>query len=103
MGKNNCRLSEKVVDAGQETMLPQERTPMRKIKEVLRLHFEARLSERQIAQICALGKGTVRRFLQRVEAAEISWPLPPELDEAALVLALRTTKSYWRPEGHFLH
>ena len=57
---------------------------MRKIKEVLRLHYEAGLSERQIARICALGKGTVRRFLQRAEAAEVSWPLPPELDEAAL-------------------
>jgi len=57
---------------------------MRKIKEVLRLHFEAQLSERQIAKICALGKGTVRRFLQRAEAAEVSWPLPPALDEAAL-------------------
>ena len=57
---------------------------MRKIKEVLRLHFEARLSERQIAKICALGKGTVRRFLQRAGAAEVNWPLPPELDEAAL-------------------
>jgi transposase len=57
---------------------------MRKIKEVLRLHYEARLSERQIAKSCALGKGTVRRFLQRAEAAAVSWPLPSALDEAAL-------------------
>jgi len=57
---------------------------MRKIKEVLRLHFEAQLSERQIANICALGKGTVRCFLERAEAAQISWPLPPELDDTAL-------------------
>ena len=57
---------------------------MRKIKEVLRLHHEARLSERQIANVCALGKGTVRRFLERAEAAQVSWPLPPELDDTAL-------------------
>jgi transposase len=57
---------------------------MRKIKEVLRLHYEAQLSERQIANICALGKGTVRRFLQRAEAAQVSWPLPPALDDTAL-------------------
>ena len=25
----------------------------------------------------------MQRFLQRTEAAEVSWPLPPELDEAA--------------------
>jgi transposase len=57
---------------------------MRKIKEVLRLHFEAGLSERQISKICVLGKGTVRRFLKRAEAAGVSWPLPPGLEDAAL-------------------
>ena len=57
---------------------------MRKIKEVLRLHFETRLSERQISKICALGKGTVRRFLKRAEVAALSWPLPPGWDDAAL-------------------
>jgi transposase len=57
---------------------------MRKIKEVLRLHFEAGLSERQISKISMLGKGTVRRFLKRAEAAGLSWPLPPSLDDAAL-------------------
>jgi transposase len=57
---------------------------MRKIKEVLRLHFESRLSERQISKVCVLGKGTVRRFLKRAEGAGLSWPLPPGLDDAAL-------------------
>ena len=57
---------------------------MRKIKEVLRLHFESGLSERQISKICVLGKGTVRRFLKRAEKAGLSWPLPPGLDDAAL-------------------
>jgi transposase len=57
---------------------------MRKIKEVLRLHFESGLSERQISKICVLGKGTVRRFLERAGAAGLSWPLPPGLDDATL-------------------
>lgn len=57
---------------------------MRKIKEVLRLHFETGLSERQISRICVLGKGTVRRYLKRAEAAGLSWPLLPGLEEAAL-------------------
>jgi transposase len=57
---------------------------MRKIKEVLRLHFESGLSERQISKICVLGKGTVRRFLKRAGAAGLNWPLPPGLDDAAL-------------------
>jgi hypothetical protein len=34
---------------------------MRRIKEVLRLHFESQLSERQTPRICVLGKGTLRR------------------------------------------
>jgi hypothetical protein len=44
---------------------------MRKIKEVLRLHFEAGLSERQISKICVLGKGTVRRLHTLEEASRL--------------------------------
>ena len=57
---------------------------MRKPREILRLHFEAKLNERQIAKICAVGKGTVRRYLQRTTAAGLSWPLPADLDDATL-------------------
>ncbi|MGA9798203.1 MAG: hypothetical protein WBQ68_04290, partial [Terriglobales bacterium] len=45
--------------------VPERRLPMRRIREVLRLHFEAQLNERQIAKICSVGKGTVRRYLKR--------------------------------------
>ena len=64
--------------------MPEKRLPMRQIREVLRLHFEAKLNERQIAKICSVGKGTVRRYLQRVAAAGLSWPLPADLDDATL-------------------
>jgi transposase len=57
---------------------------MRRIREVLRLHFEAKLNERQIAKICSVGKGTVRRYLKRIAIAGLSWPLPTELDDATL-------------------
>jgi len=57
---------------------------MRQIREVLRLHFEAKLNERQIAKICAVGKGTVRRYLKRIAGAGLAWPLPAELDDATL-------------------
>lgn len=57
---------------------------MRKPREILRLYFEAKLNERQIAKICSVGKGTVRRYLQRTTAAGLSWPLPADLDDAAL-------------------
>ena len=64
--------------------MPEKRLPMRRIREVLRLHFEAKLNERQIAKICSVGKGTVRRYLKRIAAAGLSWPLPAEIDDAAL-------------------
>jgi transposase len=57
---------------------------MRKIKEALRLHFEAGMSERQIAAACGVGKGTVRRYLKRARAAQLPWPLPEDIDDARL-------------------
>jgi transposase len=57
---------------------------MRKIKEVLRLRWEAGRSQREIAVSCRLGRSTVRDYLLRAEAAGLGWPLPEELDEEAL-------------------
>jgi transposase len=57
---------------------------MRKIREVLRLHGEAHLSARQIGKSCSISPTTATLYLNRAEAAGLSWPLPPELDDAAL-------------------
>lgn len=57
---------------------------MRKTREILRLHFESKLNPRQIATICKIGKGTVQRYLQRMETSGLPWPLPAELDDAHL-------------------
>ncbi len=57
---------------------------MRKIKEVLRLHFEQRRSLRQIARSCDIARSTVKEYLERAEKAGLPWPLPAELDDAAL-------------------
>jgi len=61
-----------------------ERISMRKIREVLRLKYECQFSKRQISQSCHLGKTSVTRCLEKAEAAGLSWPLPPELDDEAL-------------------
>jgi transposase len=53
--------------------LPQERLPVRKIKEVLRLHSLG-LSQRQIAASCAVGQATVSDYLKAAEAAGLRWP-----------------------------
>ena len=57
---------------------------MRRLRELLRLKYDAGLSHRAIAQACAMGLGTVTTYLQRAAAAGLSWPLPDDLDDAAL-------------------
>lgn len=61
-----------------------ERLSMRKIKEVLRLKQEQRLTNRAIARSCSIGRATVGEYLRRAAAAGLSWPLPEGLDEAEL-------------------
>ena len=61
---------------------------MRKIHTVLRLHFEAGLSRREIAKSQSIGYGTVANYLRRAHSAGLSWPLPPELSERELTAAL---------------
>jgi len=63
--------------------MPQERLTMRKIKEILRLKYEAGLSNRAIAGACKISNSTVGEYLRRAEAAGVSWPLG-ELSEDEL-------------------
>jgi hypothetical protein len=57
---------------------------MRKIKEVLRLKFEAGLSHERITAAVGVSKGAVTKYAQRAVAAGLGWPLTPERDDAAL-------------------
>jgi transposase len=57
---------------------------MRKIREVLRLKFESRLSHERIAAATGLSKGAVSNYVQRAVRKALGWPLPPELDDAVL-------------------
>ena len=61
---------------------------MRKIKEVLRLKFDVGLGLRQIARSCSIGLGTVHEYLQRAEAAGVTWPIGEDWDEDRLEAAL---------------
>jgi transposase len=56
---------------------------VRKIREVLRLKAEG-FSDRQIAAIIGSARSTVQECVRRCQAAEMVWPLPALLDEAAL-------------------
>ena len=64
--------------------MPAQRSAMRKIKEVLRLKFEAKLSHERIAAATGVSKGTVTNFVQRAVQKGLGWPLPEDLDEAGL-------------------
>src|SRR5687767_14378295 len=60
------------------------RLSMRQVRQILRLRFEHRLSSRAIARACSVGLGTVAEYLGRARHHGLTWPLPEELDDAAL-------------------
>jgi len=57
---------------------------MRQIREVLRLHYELKLSHRSIARSLGVHPKTVKRLIERAQGASVGWPLPEGLSEAAL-------------------
>lgn len=67
---------------------------MRKIKEILRLHFEAHLSIRRIAASCSLSRSAVSDMVTRAVAAGVSWPLPDGIGDSELEVML-----YPQPQG----
>jgi transposase len=64
--------------------MSQERLTMRKIKEILRLKWEAGLSNRAIARACKVSSSTVSLTVRRARIAGLAWPLPDELGEAGI-------------------
>lgn len=74
--------------------MPAERLTMRKIREVLRLRFEFKLSYNQIAQSCQMGRSTVGDYIQRFEKSALIWPLSDSIDDARLEQLL-----FQKPQG----
>ena len=75
-----------------------ERLSMRTIKEVLRLKWEKKLSNKQIAKSCNIARSTVREYLERVQRAGLIWPLAPELDDGRLEALLFSSQPTESPE-----
>lgn len=61
-----------------------ERLSMRKLREILRLHFEKAYSQRAIASSCGVGASTVADYLGRAKVAKVTWPPDPTVDDEAL-------------------
>ncbi len=57
---------------------------MRRVREILRLKYEAGASDRAIARSVGVARSTARLCLDRVVAAGLTWPLPEGLTDGAL-------------------
>jgi len=57
---------------------------MRKIHEILRLHYELKCSNRAIGNSLNISPGTVSDYLCRAKAAGVGWPIPEDMNEDAL-------------------
>ena len=64
--------------------MPGERLSMRKIRELLRLRWEQRLPQRVIGRSLRLSQAAVSEYLSRARRADLTWPLPDNLDDARL-------------------
>ena len=51
--------------------MPTKRLTMRKIREILRLKFDCKLTYGQIATSCGIGRTTVSDYLKRFEASAL--------------------------------
>ena len=57
---------------------------MRVIREILRLSWDCKLSQRQIATSCNIARASVGEYIRRAQAAGLSWPLPADHDDEVL-------------------
>ena len=64
---------------------------MRKIREALRLHYDAGLGVRAVSRSLKASPSTVREYLVRAKLQGLTWPLAESLDDAALLQRLYPT------------
>ena len=55
---------------------------MRKVREILRLKHERKLSDRQIALAIGVARSTVGEYLARAEADGLTWEIAETLGDA---------------------
>jgi transposase len=57
---------------------------MRKVRDVLRLKHTLGMSLRQISEATGVGKTVIGEYVRRAGVIGITWPVPEEIDDAAL-------------------
>ncbi|MGI9376187.1 IS21 family transposase [Eoetvoesiella caeni] len=87
--------------------MPVSRITMRKIKDVLRLKLDAKLSHQRIATALGISKGVVAKYVSLAAAADLDWPTVQALDEAALerrlLVAPEQPRDHVQPDYGRLH
>ena len=79
--------------------MPAERLLMRQVREVLRLRYACGQSGHGIAAAVGISRYTVAEYLRRAAVVGMTWPLPPELDDAALERKLFTPPGFVATEA----
>jgi transposase len=82
--------------------MAQERVSMRKIKEILRLKYENKLSNRQTAISAGVSRDAVANYLARAKTAGVDWTKDKDLTEAELESKLLFTNKFngYIKQGH---
>lgn len=70
--------------------MSQERIPMKKVKEILRLHFHSQLSHRQIGRALKMAPSTVSHYVNAAKAAGLDWSQCQPMEPAALLKTIET-------------
>jgi len=65
-----------------------EGVKMCKIKTILRLHYESKFSQRNIASSLHLSVGVVNKYLKRASKYSLTWPLSAEHDDEQKLAAM---------------
>jgi len=64
--------------------MPAQRLTMRRVRELLRLHYAMGASARAMARELGVSRSTVKEYLARAAAAGLTWPLADEVTDGVL-------------------
>ena len=71
--------------------MSKERLTMRKIKEVLRLIYENKISQSKTSIACNITRSTVQEYIMRFNASELKWPVGENITDEILESKLYPT------------